>query len=210
MGLLEEGVALLGLRSDAELVARLGAYLREIELWNRRVDLVGASGGDLVVRHVLDSLAGAETLRGLPRSSVADVGSGAGFPGIPLAMALPDARFTLIERSSTRAAFLRNAVALCGLSERVEVREVDLAREVGRYDVVTFRALGGLGKVIEPLSRITRPGGAMVAYKGRSETIAEEIESLPARRWRIEIVPLSVPFLAEERHLVVVKEALSA
>ncbi len=210
MGLLEEGLARLGLPADPSRLRRLETYLAELALWNRRLGLVKAEGDALIVRHLLDSLAGLAVIRRLPHATVADVGSGAGFPGIPLALFLDEARFTLIERSARSASFLRSAVLLCDLTERVEVEEAELARIERRFQLVTFRALSALPAMIEPLLRATERGGSIVAYKGKRAAAEEELAALAkgpfAARFReIRLERLQVPFLEEERQLVILE-----
>jgi len=209
MELLEKGLELLGLAADPRAVASLRSYLLEIELWNRRYGLVHAAGEELIVRHVLDSLAAVPLIRRLPHAEIADVGSGAGFPGIPLALFLDDAHLTLIERSGKKAGFLRNAVALCGIGERVSVFEGDFASATPGFEMVLFRALGSLPDLVEPLLRLTAAGGSVVAYKGRAEILGPEIagtaSSLIAS---VEVIATKVPFLEEERNLVVFRKTL--
>ncbi len=209
MGLLEQGLARLDLPADPTHLESVTTYLAELALWNRRLGLVKAEGDELIVRHLLDSLAGLAAIRSLPHATIADVGSGAGFPGIPLALFLEDGRFTLIERSGRSASFLRSAVLLCGIERRAEVAEVELARVERRFQLVTFRALAALPTAIAGLMRITAEGGAIVAYKGRRAVVEEEIAALAegksARSLNyVRIIPVEVPFLAEERNLVVI------
>jgi 16S rRNA (guanine527-N7)-methyltransferase len=131
---LEEGIALL-CRGDGDIQDLLGGsntnralpllnkYIEAIERFNPSLSLVGATERrELVIRHILDSLAPLGILRRLVRLTslqAADVGSGAGLPGIPLAIALPDCFFTLIERKTKRAEFLRNTLPVLGLPNAV-------------------------------------------------------------------------------------------
>src|SRR4030042_1470697 len=199
-------------RPPARLQA-LERYRLELELWNRRYGFVKASGNQLVVRHFLDSLAGLPVLARLsPRRTVLDVGSGAGFPGLPLALFLEDSRFTLLERSARKAAFLGNVVALLGLTN-VRVLEMQLRGLEERFELVTFRAGRPLDRELPALRRVLAPGGVIAAYKGRRERIEAELRAAgvsagEAGRSPLEaaVVPLRVPFLeGEERHLVLVR-----
>lgn len=209
--LLESGLAQLGITASVEQLESVRSYLSEIELWNPRAGLVNAAGEDLLVRHLFDSLGALQAIRDLPHRTIADVGSGAGFPGIPLAIFLPDSRVSLIERSKRRCAFLRNVVALTGLRDRVAIVEGDLPGVRDRFDIVTFRAVGSLAEMLPGLAAIARPGGAVVAYKGRQDVVAREVAEATARVGRlsgegcVKIVPLEVPGLAEERTLVVIR-----
>jgi 16S rRNA (guanine527-N7)-methyltransferase len=222
---LEEGIALL-CREDDDIRDLLGGsdtnrtlpmlnkYIEEIERFNPSLSLVGArERRELVIRHILDSLAPVGVLRRLVRltsSQVADVGSGAGLPGIPLAIALPDCFFTLIERKTRRAEFLRNTLPVLGLSNAaVEEREMEKAPRF-RFGIITFRAFRPLEPVIlKRLFRLLVPGGALAAYKGRQEKIATEMGDAGDLAGSWEAVPCLVPFLNEERHLVIIRPGSS-
>jgi len=204
-----------------EILSLLIKYITEIELCNPALSLVGTNDRqELIVRHILDSLAPLGlmtriiTKHNTPparRLQIADVGSGAGLPGIPLAIVMPDAEFTLIERKGRRAGFLRNTQTALDLSH-VTVEEAEMEKaQPGRFDVVTFRAFKPLEpKIVKKLLRLCGEGGVLAAYKGRREKTDDEIAALETARkqgntlvW--EIFPCSVPFLDEERHLVLIK-----
>jgi 16S rRNA (guanine527-N7)-methyltransferase len=233
--------------SPERLVPLLNRYLDELALFNAAFDLVATDTGseagraDLVVRHVLDSLApwkevarelsrradpasdsgGAETAQvaasgtgSAPSLELADAGSGAGFPGIPLALLFPSIRVTLIERMSKRCAFLENCVALLGLSN-VSVLNAEVERAPrGAFDVVVFRAFRPLERpmlgTLLSLARdgtAEREGGCLAAWKARRERIEEEMKGVSDCVGRWEARPVSVPFLGhEERNLVVIEK----
>lgn len=208
--------------------ALLDRYIKEIELFNPAYGLAAVKDRrELVVKHILDSLAplgiicrlidggAAAGPAPVPPPELADVGSGAGLPGIPLAAALPGGRFTLIERSGRRAGFLRNTLAVLGLSNTgVTEGEMEKAPP-GHFALVAFRAFRPLEPaVLRGLFRLLRPGGVLAAYKGKKEKIAGEMakaenfppgEQLCLGSW--EAFPCPVPFLDEERHLVVIRPA---
>jgi 16S rRNA (guanine527-N7)-methyltransferase len=211
--LLEEGLALLHQDSDAaRTLPLLDSYIAEIERHNEALSLVGSRNRrDLVIRHILDSLSPLEILRGLMRGmtggvEIADVGSGAGLPGIPLAIALPDRRFTLMERKTRRVVFLQNTLAALGLfNATVEEREMEKAPRF-RFDLIVFRAFRPLEPaILKGLFRLLRQGGILAAYKGRREKIAAEMDTVQAMADSWEAIPCPVPFLEEERHLVVIR-----
>lgn len=201
-----------------EALPLLAAYVAEIELFNPVYGLVGtADTRELVVRHLLDSLAPLGIIKRLLASRaaleagetprVADVGSGAGLPGIPLAIALPEINFTLIERKGRRAAFLRNVQAALGLSN-VAVAETDMKQAApGRFSVVVFRAFKPLEPaVLEALFRLCAGGGILAAYKGRRAKIEAEMAALKPAAGSWEAVPCPVPLLDEERHLLLIRK----
>ena len=208
---LRAGLEQLGLarRDGVEL---LFAYTRELERWNERLGLVHASGAELIVRHVLDSLAGLAIVGSLAETRdapiIADIGTGGGLPGIPLACFLPHAGIHLVERSERKCGFLRGALLAARLGNARVVNK-DLRELQEPFDLMVFRALRPLSEpFVNQLMRLLRPGGAVCAYKGRAERIGTEIASLGddlMTRLEIEMVRVDVPFLAEERHLVILK-----
>jgi len=203
MSLLTDGLRKLNLHYSEEQLDLLNRYIGEIELWNPRYGLVNAKGDDLIRRHILDSLAGASAVATKQPASLADVGSGAGLPGIPLAIMLPQVQVTLIERSGKRARFLRNVAAVLNL-ENLTIMEADLKNVRERYGLVTFRAFKPVEPgIMELLLNILDKEGILAAYKGKMDNIREEIDLVSSLAEAREILPLSVPGVKEERHLVI-------
>jgi 16S rRNA (guanine527-N7)-methyltransferase len=203
---------LIGPRNE-EFIRLLWRYIEEIELFNPAYNMVGTNDQkELITKHILDSLAPLGIISrlldggGAPR--IADVGSGAGLPGIPLALALPKCEFTLIERMGRRAGFLWNTKAILRLSN-VNVEEKELEKTAGAFRLVTFRALKPLEpKLLKSLFRVCEDGGLIAAYKGRREKIEQEmasLEKLPTAACIWEAVPYNVPFLDDERHLLIIR-----
>jgi len=197
-----------------EIISRLERYLKELKFFNPAYGLVGTNDTDeLIIKHILDSLAPLGIISRLlaemettQRPQIADAGSGAGLPGIPLAIALPDCDFVLIERMGRRTDFLLNTKAVLNLSN-VTVEESELEQSAdGRFALVTFRAFKPLEpKLLATLFRACAPGGVIAAYKGRLEKINFEMSSLETLCAKWEAIPCAVPFLDEERHLLVIK-----
>jgi len=197
-----------------EIISLLAGYIAEIMTHNPVLSLVGTNDPkELVIRHVLDSLAPLGILsRKCNLSRVADVGSGAGLPGIPLAIVLPDSEFTLIERKGRRSGFLRNTLAVLtdknrnGLHISVEEQEMEKVKP-HRFTMVTFRAFMPLEpKILKKLFRLCAEGGALAAYKGRRNKIEAEMAELelPSQAIQWELIPCPVPMLDEERHLLLI------
>jgi len=201
-----------------EIIALLAAYIDEIMTHNPVLSLVGTNQPEeLVVRHILDSLAPLGIIsRKCNLSRVADVGSGAGLPGIPLAIALPDSEFTLIERKGRRSGFLRNTLALMVKSHKslsnVAVEEQEMEKvKPRRFTMVTFRALKPLEpKILKKLFRLCAEGGVLAAYKGRRSKIEAEMaelkQQMPSQTIQWELIPCPVPMLDEERHVLIISE----
>jgi 16S rRNA (guanine527-N7)-methyltransferase len=197
-----------------EFIFHLKRYIKEIELFNSAYGLVGANDtNELITKHILDSLAPLGLIIKLLKDSgagkaakIADVGSGAGLPGIPLAIVLPQYGFTLIERMGRRAGFLLNTKAVLSLSNvTVEEGEFEKAGN-DTFNLVTFRALKSMDhKLIKTLIKKCAQGGIIAAYKGRREKIEAEMASLQKICENWEAIQYVTPFLEEERHLLVIK-----
>ena len=210
--LLKEGLKKLNIAADNGQIDQIKTFAAEIERWNHRMNLVRASGDTLIVRHILDSLAGLPVIREMSPAKLLDVGAGAGLPGIPLAIFLPDTHVTLLDRSTKRTSFLRNAVALLGLSTCI-VAEHEIEQERGSYDVVCCRAFQPVERVFSVLAARLNPGGSLVFYKGTDASVTEELEALrmealgiEALGFTVERVAISVPFLEEERQLLLFRD----
>ncbi|MBI9107625.1 MAG: 16S rRNA (guanine(527)-N(7))-methyltransferase RsmG [Spirochaetales bacterium] len=203
--MLEAGLAELKIVPTDIQRERLNAYIEELLVWNSKLNLVSASDREeLIVRHILDCLSGLEIIRNMGGSSIADIGTGAGLPGMLLAIFLEKRTVSLVERSGRKAGFLRSTSALLGLVDRVEVLDVDLKQVDGVFDIVTLRAFRDLGDFISPLRKITAPGGRIAAYKGRMEVIEKDLKAACIKMSDAEIIGLKVPFLEEERNLLII------
>lgn len=206
-----EGLDRLGIPWNQDQLNLLLRYRDELLLWNPTHGLIGGEGGsretpsDLIPRHFLDSLAPWPILRPLSFRTILDVGSGAGFPGIPLALFFPEARVVLVEKQKRRCDFLKNVVALLGLTSRVRVEQRAMENLSETFDLVTLRAFAALPRVYGELKRLTAPGGKIAAYKGTRENGHEEMEGMKGLGVSPEgmtLIPLKVPFLEAERHLL--------
>jgi len=196
---LERGLAAMGL--DAALAPPLLTYLTLLDRWNRTYNLTAIRDPmEMVTRHLLDSLAMRPYLE---QGTLADLGTGPGLPGIPLAIARPQLQVTLVESNGKKARFMREAVRQLGLTNaRVAESRAEALAEPGAYDNLTARAMDTLAGIIAVGGHLLRPGGRLLAMKGVHPH--DEIAQLPAG-WQVEqVLPLHVPGLTGERHLVVV------
>lgn len=195
---LAAGLEALGL--PAALATPLLAYLALLARWNATYNLTAIRDPrDMVAKHLLDSLAMQPFVRGL--RTLADLGTGPGLPGIPLAIATPALQVTLVESNGKKARFLREAARQLGLGN-VQVAEsrIEAFRPGTHFDAITARALATLPLILELGGHLPGPGGRLLAMKGVVPD--EEIATLPAG-WRLAAVhPLRVPGLDAERHLV--------
>lgn len=206
-----------------ELESKMETYISALLEYNAKFDLINADTHDEVaIRHILDSLSALSEIcsqiskRFSDKNNLlfADIGSGAGLPGIPLAAALPDFKFVLVERMTKRCGFLNHCAEILNL-KNISVEENQAERlEQNRFDMCVFRAFRPLDKkMAKVLLRILKPDGFLAAYKAKREKIIEEMENLPQKP-KYEIVPLKVPFLTEnsgdederERNLVIIQK----
>jgi 16S rRNA (guanine527-N7)-methyltransferase len=199
---LDAGLA--ALRLDPALAAPLLAYLALLDRWNRTYNLTAIRDpAEMVAKHLLDSLA---MLPFAGDGTLADLGTGPGLPGIPLAIARPALQVTLVESNGKKARFLREAVRTLQLpNARVAESRIESLDAPGAYDAITARALATLPLIVELGGSLLKADGRLLAMKGAVPD--EEIAALPAV-WRVDGVHrLVVPGLAAERHLVVVARA---
>jgi 16S rRNA (guanine527-N7)-methyltransferase len=205
--LLADGIADLEAGVSPETQTRLLQYLALIQKWNRVHNLTALREPEtMLIRHVLDSLAILPHIIG-PRG--ADVGSGAGLPGIPLALARPEWRVVLIESIHKKAVFLQQARIELKL-ENIEVaaERVEYYRPATAFDSVVSRAFSNLADFVRLAGHLCAAGdegGRLLAMKGLYPH--EELAQLPAEFVVEKILPVAVPGLGSERHLVVIKRA---
>lgn len=200
---LHEGIAALGLDLSAEKEGRLMAYLRLMAKWNRIYNLTAIRDeAEMVSHHLLDSLTMVPYVQGL--DSLADVGSGAGLPGIPLAVACPGVKITSIETVEKKVAFQQQAKIELKL-DNFTVLGARVEKTQGQFAAVTSRAFAELADFVNWSGHLLRPGGHLLAMKGIYPE--EEIARLPVG-WQVaESHVLTVPGLDVQRHLIVLNKA---
>jgi len=199
MTTLLDGARSLALDLDEAQLGKLVAHLDLLDEWNSRFNLTAIRDRpSQLTKHLLDSLTVQPYLRG---ERIADVGSGAGFPGIPLAIVEPHRHFSLIESTGKKCRFLEHVREALGLKnvEVVQSRAESYKPEV-RFDTVIARAVGPIADLVKAAGPLVVGGGRLLAMKGRYPE-----DELAARMsgWKVAAVhPLTVPGLGEERHLV--------
>ena len=204
------GLGRLGVRPCPRMLDRFSIFIEELLLWNRRTNLVGTrDAGGIITRHILDSVSPYRLLKS-PNQSILDIGTGAGFPAIPLKIVLPDLSLTVCERRRKRALFLQNVLTLLGFCEtRVEMRDV---REIPtRFDVVLARGIGSLDEIVSLSRGVVKENGMIIAFKGKITEIEREMERLTqsqgeSERTHVDIQRVTVPGLEqEERNIVIIR-----
>lgn len=197
--LLDTGIAELGLTLPAGAPLTLTSYIEVLEHWNQRYNLTAVREPEQMVnRHVLDSLAAAPFLHG---DNILDVGSGAGLPGIPLAVAFPERRFVLLDSNGKKIRFLTHAVTMLGLknAEVVQARAKDYRPTEG-FATVISRALASLAEFLGWTAHLGAPRGRWLAMKGKRPHA--ELQNLPAGFRLVKMHPLKVPGLDAQRCVV--------
>ncbi len=208
--LLHEGLRLLGLDGLDGLELGLERYRAAIEERNPAYGLVGADGEELVIKHLLDSLAPLALLerlypQGRGSVSLADLGTGAGLPGIPLALAKPDWHISLVDRMTRRINFLKEMQGSLPLLN-VDIIEEQVERYRGSHDIVTFRAFRPFErKLFKKVFAACAADGFVAAYKGKADKARDELTAIEGLYASAEILPVRVPFLEDERCLVVLR-----
>ena len=205
---LADGLARLQLELPPETQQKLLDYVALVQKWNKVYNLTAVRKTDkILTHHLLDSLAVVPHVANA--TTILDVGSGAGLPGIPLALALPQAQITLLDSNQKKTAFLhqalielqlRNAGVVCERAEKYQSNQL--------FSVVVSRAFSDLAAFVAQAGRLVAPGGTLLAMKGVHP--ADEIAQLTGGESEFTlsgVTSLSVPGLDAERHLVFLKAA---
>lgn len=173
--------------------------LDELARWNKKVNLTAIRDpAEMITGHLLDSLIARPFLHG---ERILDVGTGAGFPGLPLAICEPERQFALVDGNNKKIMFVQHVATLLKLGNvaAIKARTEDYAPDE-RFDTVIARAVGPLARLVDMAGHHVREDGVFVALKGRYP--AEELEELP-KRWEYDVVELAVPGLEKgSRHAV--------
>jgi 16S rRNA (guanine527-N7)-methyltransferase len=201
---LHQGITDLGLDLPAAAEPKLLQYLRLLARWNQAYNLTAVRDPqEMVTRHLLDSLAVLPYLQG-PR--VLDVGTGAGLPGIPLAVARPDLTFTLLDANAKKTRFVTQAVGELGL-KNVEVVQsrAENYRPPQKFDTLVSRAFASIADMLEFTRHLCAPHTRILAMKG---VYPEEELAAVATAYAAEVVALKVPGLQADRHLAILTRRL--
>jgi 16S rRNA (guanine527-N7)-methyltransferase len=199
VSLLRQGVAGMGLALPEAAMDQLASYLALLVKWNRVYNLTAIRDeAKLVSHHVLDSLA---VVSHLPDGNLVDVGSGAGLPGIPIAIACPGRAVTLLDSNHKKGAFLKQATAELGLATvQIVIERVEAYRPSESFKIVISRAFSDLADFAKLAGHLCASDGVMIAMKGLHPN--NEIAQLPSS-WTVEkTFRLEIPQLEASRHLV--------
>lgn len=199
------GVAAMGIDLPEGAAAKLASYLALVEKWNRVHNLTAVRDTEqMVPLHVLDSLSILSHLQ--DASSLVDVGTGAGLPGIPLAIARPAMAVTLLDSSHKKTAFLQQAKTELALANvQVVCDRVESWNPERKFDVAVSRAFSDLADFVEQARHLLAPGGRLIAMKGVHPF--DEIARIPSTHRVSQVLELTVPGLDAHRHAVFLEVA---
>jgi 16S rRNA (guanine527-N7)-methyltransferase len=204
---LAAGAAGMGVTLDAAQTDALCRFAQLLRERNQQVNLTAIDSWDgMLTLHMLDSLSVVPHLGAARR--IIDVGTGGGFPGIPIAVACPQREVVLIDGTQKKIRFVTEVIEALGLRNAcaMAARAESFTGEKG-FDAVVLRAVGALADVLHKTAPLLSPAGRLLAMKGRVPD--DELRALP-RGWHAEVTPLRVPGLDAERHLVAVSRQREA
>ena len=200
---LTQGLADINLSVQDSQVDRLLDYLALLGKWNKSYNLTAITDPQkMLYYHVLDSLVIYDQL--LPGQSALDVGTGAGLPGVPLAIALPDSKWVLLDSNSKKTRFLQQALAVCAIDNAVVVKSrVEDYHAAEPFDVIVSRAFTSLSNFADSVAHLCQAETLMLTMKtGISK---EEAEKLDTEKYSMQETGLRVPGITEKRSLVSLK-----
>jgi 16S rRNA (guanine527-N7)-methyltransferase len=196
---LRRGCDALGVRADSRQQESMLDYLALLSKWNKAYNLTAVRDeSQMTTRHLLDSLAIAPYLCG---ARLIDVGTGAGLPGVPMAIMFPDREFHLLDSNNKKTRFLFQVkTALCLDNMIVHHARVESFRVEEPFNTVLSRAFASLQDMVHGCRHLLAPGGRLLAMKGARPT--QELDAVSEECATVAVIPLAVPGLDEQRHLV--------
>ncbi|UCB44532.1 MAG: 16S rRNA (guanine(527)-N(7))-methyltransferase RsmG [Spirochaetota bacterium] len=207
--LLQYGLERLGIEYSAKTLELFTMFIKELLLWNRKTNLVGTQDADQIIkRHILDSVSVYHLLKS-ENGSILDIGTGAGFPSVPLKIAAGHLHITACERRSKRAAFLRNVSALLGFTD-YRILECDVRELRDKFDIILARGVGELKALVSLTRNVTKERSMIIAFKGKITEIEKEMKRLKENSsdqngMNLDIQSVKVPYLdKEERNIVII------
>jgi len=202
---LNAGLKQLQLNLSATQLQEIEEYLQLLQKWNRVYNLTAIrKPAEMLTHHVLDSLAVANVFE--PFQTILDVGTGAGLPGLILAIVFPNKQFTLLDSNSKKTSFLKQAMRDLNLQNiNIATCRLETYQPEKRFDCVTSRAFASLSDFVNFTHRLIKANGQLLALKGpKAEAETQEL-SKQQPNLKAELKPIKVPFLAVERCVVIIK-----
>lgn len=213
--LVSDGAEALGLQVSSLQLAQFAAHIRELLLWNRRTNLTAITRpSEAAIKHVVDSLAIARWIH--PQAGLLDVGSGGGFPGIPLKILMPSLSVTLIDSSRKKNSFQRHVIRKLGLVDIAarQSRIEDLASDPDcqhAFSIIVCRAFTDLARFVEMATPLLAPSGMLLAMKGRIQSqeaaAFSAVVSRQAGVFQSRILSYSLPGVHADRQVYLLESA---
>ena len=196
---LSQGLEALAIPGPEEIKSQLLAFIELLHKWNRVYNLTAIRDKEkMVTHHILDSVVVLPFLHGV---DVLDVGSGAGLPGVPLAMVSPERQFVLLDSNAKKTRFLQQAKAELGLSNlTIETGRVEYFHSTKTFDTVLSRAFSSIPQFLLAAGAHCKPDGVVIAMKG--EYPAAELQTIPNGYTVKAVLSVDVPYLDAQRHIV--------
>jgi len=212
---LDRGCRTLGLDLGEGKRSSFSVFVKELLLWNQRVNLVSRRDTDnIVLHHILDSLSLLPHVEISPRAKLIDIGSGGGFPGIPLKICRPDIYMDLVESTRKKTLFLKHMMDVLKFSDVTILQEraenlLQVAGYRDQYDVAIARAVSPLASLVHLCLPFIRPGGMFISLKGGSteDEIDEALPEMNALNGRVEkVIAFRLPISEKARQLIIFKK----
>jgi len=208
--LLENGLTILGIKWTKSTVEKFDIFINELLLWNKKTNLVGSSNiNEIIVNHIFDSLSVYDLLKN-KKKSILDLGSGAGFPSIPLKIVDNNLLIWAVERRRKRVAFLENVSLMIGL-KKFHILDRDIRDVKNLYDIVIARGVGKIVLIYELTRKLLKEKGMIIAFKGKITEIEKEVSMLKEnigndKDISLRIQRVKIPYLEEgERNIVIIE-----
>ena len=208
--LLSYGLYALGIEVNQKIMDRFSLFIEELFLWNSKTNLVGTSSRrEVIIRHIFDSLSVYNLLKNR-KGSILDVGAGAGFPSIPLAIVDDTLSIYAVERRARRASFLKNAAVLLKI-DNFSVLECDMRDVKGLFDTILARGVAELARLYDFSKGLMKERSMIIAFKGKITEIEKEVARLKGkaadnREINLRVQKVKVPYLDEEERNIVIIE----
>ena len=204
LSLLESGLAELGLELDADQKKRLLDFVELLAKWNKSYNLTAITDPQkMLYYHLLDSLAIFQQVK--PGQVLLDVGSGAGLPGIPLAIAIPGSKWTLLDSNGKKTRFMQQALAMCGIDNarvvKSRVQDYDAPQPI---DIIVSRAYASIGHYVTSVAHLCGVHTRLLTLKTGLDPA--EKQTLDSNKYLIQETELQVPGIAEKRSLVSIRQ----
>jgi len=213
LGIVKTSIPMVSSEKEASFIEEkidlFSQFIEELFLWNGKTNLIGrASIRDVIIRHILDSLSVYYLLKN-KKASILDIGAGAGFPSVPLAVVDNTLSICAVEKRYKRASFLKNVAVLLRLGN-FSVIEGDVKDIKGSYDIVLARGVGELLLLYELTKKILKEKAMIIAFKGKITEIEKEVSRLKRKNsnkeMNLNIQHVKVPYLDEEERNIVIIE----